>query len=635
VPLLIRVPGLKGRRVETTVNLVDIMPTMLGLVRTNDPRRPRHGRNLWPLMLAPRDTGPGISRSELINPGAGLQTRTVVEGTKKLIWAVEKNVYEMYDLAADPLEKDNLIGRDDALEGRLRGVLQKLEARIDSTHGPRAESRPEDDFRRKIAFLVDDMASPIAAKAVESARTFFNKEAFDYMGVPTTEAAYQLPPGEFGRIATRLEERWAAATDKAQKIRLLKFVCDLGQPESLPFLRARLLDAGNQTLVVALALARLGDPTGKPLLVDALKAPSSPDHQEIACALVFLGDPAGLPWLEPTLTGLRWPFVGRALDAATKVKSERVGFVLRDLVTERLWTPKPVLYKLALSLGPLAADANCRRLLLRLAADGDPVVRERAVESMKRAQIPATELEAERESIDLELDGDSMIVNGNFPTAYERYRKAIETAKTFDPGIRFRLARYLHLEGALGGKAPLIDEARAVLEDVKAKAPSALDRTLAERRLAAIGVDGAPPRITDAQEFACTVDAVSFPAPGVVRANLSFPVTLKITNRGKTAWQGGYWKHAPYLLVQWRKPDGKLAAFGPGAPTPWRRYLPPEGVAPGETVDVFMIGMPPQAPDKAPLEVVPEILWSQTGLDQLLGEKGVLWRAPATYSFGG
>jgi hypothetical protein len=50
IPLLIKIPGVTGRRIDATVSIVDLFPTILGLTDTPGPTHAIDGVNLLPLM---------------------------------------------------------------------------------------------------------------------------------------------------------------------------------------------------------------------------------------------------------------------------------------------------------------------------------------------------------------------------------------------------------------------------------------------------------------------------------------------------------------------------------------------------------------------------------------------------------
>ena len=123
VPLIARIPDLASvSRVTELVSLVDLLPTFveIGGKGDADPVTPLDGRSLISLMggLA---NGPNQVISEYTGEGVCAPCRMVRRNDLKFIYTHGHDDL-MYDLAADPLELDNLIGRPEyaAIERDLR-----------------------------------------------------------------------------------------------------------------------------------------------------------------------------------------------------------------------------------------------------------------------------------------------------------------------------------------------------------------------------------------------------------------------------------------------------------------------------------------------------------------------------------
>src|SRR4029453_19031399 len=87
--------------IASPVELVDVAPTILGLLDLPVPSRMR-GTDLGPWLNTPRDPAPlPPVFSEMRDK------RMVVDGTDKLICDLNWGYCEYYDLAADPREKLN------------------------------------------------------------------------------------------------------------------------------------------------------------------------------------------------------------------------------------------------------------------------------------------------------------------------------------------------------------------------------------------------------------------------------------------------------------------------------------------------------------------------------------------------
>jgi arylsulfatase A-like enzyme len=125
VPLLIRHSATQGRRIETPVSLVEILPTVCEIAGlAADPDLP--GRSLVPL-LAGNDVPP--------RPlfGRNLQDAYVRDGRFKLI-VHEPGVRELYDLEVDPTETNDLAASRPDLVRRLDAMLTRRELELRSLH---------------------------------------------------------------------------------------------------------------------------------------------------------------------------------------------------------------------------------------------------------------------------------------------------------------------------------------------------------------------------------------------------------------------------------------------------------------------------------------------------------------------
>jgi len=123
VPLLIHVPGIKPRKIDDPVMLIDLAPTVLDLIKGEIPKSFR-GVSLLGAMLG--DSLPKERRvyaemmpcHELM-----LDHRFLVEGHWKLYYKVTDNVFELYDLEHDPSEQHNLWDKERDKGADLRRKL--------------------------------------------------------------------------------------------------------------------------------------------------------------------------------------------------------------------------------------------------------------------------------------------------------------------------------------------------------------------------------------------------------------------------------------------------------------------------------------------------------------------------------
>jgi arylsulfatase A-like enzyme len=151
IPLMIRAPvgATRGRRVADVVRSVDVMPTVLELLRLPVPPRVS-GASLTGRMVGALDGPRGESYSETMYPlyhfgWSGL--RAVRAGRFKLIDAPRR---ELYDLERDPNELQNLYDSRPAQAAELTARLLAFEQRVQKSDSGRAL---DSEARRRLATL--------------------------------------------------------------------------------------------------------------------------------------------------------------------------------------------------------------------------------------------------------------------------------------------------------------------------------------------------------------------------------------------------------------------------------------------------------------------------------------------------
>jgi arylsulfatase A-like enzyme len=152
VPLILRAPGLvpAGVRVPRQVSLVDLAPTLLELLGVTPPRG-IHGRSLVPYLSQPKRGDDEVVFAELVKRRKGKRLVMARSGMRKWIWHEPPAVpTEVYDLAADPPEKQNLptpalLEEGEALRHRYqtlgRGATLRPEPAARGTLDPETEQK--------------------------------------------------------------------------------------------------------------------------------------------------------------------------------------------------------------------------------------------------------------------------------------------------------------------------------------------------------------------------------------------------------------------------------------------------------------------------------------------------------------
>lgn len=147
VPLVVRSPGLRLERpIAAPVGLIDVLPTVLGLLRLSLPAGV-HGRDLGPLLRGepvPWSSLSGYSESlyaEIHHGCAPL--RALREDGWKL---VRGSVSELYDLRRDPRELDDRAALDPI---RVRDMQEGLERLLNEIEAGSPETATLDDEARR------------------------------------------------------------------------------------------------------------------------------------------------------------------------------------------------------------------------------------------------------------------------------------------------------------------------------------------------------------------------------------------------------------------------------------------------------------------------------------------------------
>ena len=140
IPLLVRGPGIKpGTRVDSTVRLVDVFPTVLDLLGVAAPPEARFsGVSLAPALRGEANPAEPVTYAESLVPLLHFgwsDLRAVREGRWKYIQAPRP---ELYDLAADPGERNNLVAAQPSRALAMRGALRRFldQERQASTRAP-------------------------------------------------------------------------------------------------------------------------------------------------------------------------------------------------------------------------------------------------------------------------------------------------------------------------------------------------------------------------------------------------------------------------------------------------------------------------------------------------------------------
>jgi len=291
IPLIISIPGVAPHVVDGQVELIDVTPTVLNLLDIPVPARMR-GTDLGPWLATPP------APADRLPPAfAELEDkRMVVLGREKLLCDLHWGFCAYYDLAADPHERHNLAEERPARAAFMRGLLDdwldghvRLEPLLaKGISNPEGGPVPKALDRGRLGDL--SAAPDLAALMIGSAPLSQRREAAMLL--------VNLPPRQetaaaFAKAATdpdRALADWASVGSAR-----------LGDARARPRAAAISADPNADAKLrvrAALALARVGDPAGLPVLGDAL------DHCDdvLLCRVVIvalgkLRDPRAVPIL--------------------------------------------------------------------------------------------------------------------------------------------------------------------------------------------------------------------------------------------------------------------------------------------------------------------------------------------------
>ncbi len=104
VPPLFHNPAIEPREIEANVGLVDLVPTILDLMRLSTPGN-LMGQSLVPFL---RGQEAELTRPMAADSGRRMQS-IILDGEIKVIVHLQRHTEEVYDLQADPGETNNLV----------------------------------------------------------------------------------------------------------------------------------------------------------------------------------------------------------------------------------------------------------------------------------------------------------------------------------------------------------------------------------------------------------------------------------------------------------------------------------------------------------------------------------------------
>jgi hypothetical protein len=131
--LIVYIPDAEPRTVDGAVSPLDIVPTIADLAGIDVSHLTFEGESLVPQLLYGRDAKDRVVFAETNWPDP---LRAAIAWDYKLIYNLKANVYQLYDLTADPWEKKNVWGSRPEAGQRLKAVLDEWLERVYFSRDP-------------------------------------------------------------------------------------------------------------------------------------------------------------------------------------------------------------------------------------------------------------------------------------------------------------------------------------------------------------------------------------------------------------------------------------------------------------------------------------------------------------------
>jgi arylsulfatase A-like enzyme len=141
VPLLVDVPRVEAKKIETQVSLIDIFPTICDVCGIDQPTE-LQGENLFK-----KENEVELATS---SDGKRLAARTI---EWKCLWHVAENEFELYNLSEDPKETVDVSSKHPNVVERLKNEMEKYRDAADATDAELPDIEDSEKTKQRLADL--------------------------------------------------------------------------------------------------------------------------------------------------------------------------------------------------------------------------------------------------------------------------------------------------------------------------------------------------------------------------------------------------------------------------------------------------------------------------------------------------
>jgi len=185
VPLLVYVPNNTPHQIGGAVTPLDILPTIAELTGIDVKDLSFEGKSLVPQIFYGKEDRDRIVFAETNAPSP---IRAAVSATTKLIYYLHSNLYELYDLTADPWEKANLAPKNPPSLALMKSALDAWLERVVYARDPRFNNQST----KVMAELV--LPGPPSPQTTTAGQTLADG-AIEILGIGLAPRSAAIAPG--------------------------------------------------------------------------------------------------------------------------------------------------------------------------------------------------------------------------------------------------------------------------------------------------------------------------------------------------------------------------------------------------------------------------------------------------------